>query len=228
MCGRFVMVSTIVTLANLFKVRIEDIIFDLKPNYNVAPGQDIVIVVNDQGKNRLILSRWGFIPSWAKDESTGYKMINARSETIAEKRVFKTAFEKYRCLIVADGFYEWRREGKTKTPVFIRLKTGKPLGFAGLYNRWISPEGKEITTSTIITTRANEMLEPIHDRMPVITMAEKQDLWLDPDVNDKSTLLSMLNPYPSEEMEYYDVSPRVNSPRNNSPECIKPGNTPRG
>lgn len=222
------MVSTIVTLANLFKVRIEDIFFDLKPNYNIAPSQDIVIVINDQGKNRLILSRWGFIPSWAKDETIGYKMINARSETITEKRTFKTAFQKSRCLIVADGFYEWRREGKTKTPVFIRLKSGRPFAFAGLYNKWTSPEGKEITSSTIITTRANEMLEPIHDRMPVITPENRQDLWLDPDVNDKSDLLSLLKPYPSEEMEYYEVSPRVNSPRNNTPECIKASNTPRG
>ncbi|HLG29836.1 MAG TPA: SOS response-associated peptidase, partial [Candidatus Brocadiales bacterium] len=205
MCGRFVMVSAIVTLANLFKVRIEDIFFDLKPNYNIAPGQDIVIVIKVQDKNRLILSRWGFIPSWSKDESTGYKMINARSETIAEKRVFKTAFEKSRCLIVADGFYEWRKEGKVKKPVFIRLKSGRPFAFAGLYNKWISPEGNEVTTSTIITTRANELLEPVHDRMPVITPEERQDLWLDSEVKVKSDLLSLLKPYPSEEMEYYDV-----------------------
>lgn len=216
------MVSTIVTLANLFKVRIEDIFFDLKPNYNIAPGQDIVIVIKDQGKNRLILSRWGLIPSWSKDPSTGYKMINARSGTITEKRTFKAAFEKLRCLIVADGFYEWRREGKTKIPVFIRLKSGRPFAFAGLYNNWTSPEGKEIIASTIITTQANELLEPVHDRMPVITPEDKRDLWLDPEVKVKSDLLSLLKPYPSEEMEFYEVSKRVNSPRNNSPENIDP------
>lgn len=216
------MVSTIVTLANLFKVKIEDIFFDIKPNYNIAPGQDIVIVIKDQGKNRLILSRWGFIPSWSKDPSIGYKMINARSETITEKSAFKTSFEKSRCLIVADGFYEWRREGRVKIPVFIRLKSGRPFAFAGIYNNWTSPEGKEITTTTIITTKANELLESVHDRMPVITPENRQDLWLDPEVNDKKMLTPLLKPYPSSEMEYYEVSSRVNSPKNNFPENIRP------
>lgn len=149
-------------------------------------------------------------------------MINARSETITEKRTFKAAFEKLRCLIVADGFYEWRREGKTKIPVFIRLKSGRPFAFAGLYNNWTSPEGKEIIASTIITTQANELLEPVHDRMPVITHEDKRDLWLDPEVKVKSDLLSLLKSYPSEEMEFYEASKRVNSPRNNSPENIDP------
>jgi putative SOS response-associated peptidase YedK len=222
MCGRFEIHSAIELIAKIFGI--EDWEIEYRPNYNVAPSQDILIVKND-GKRRLVSSRWGFVPSWSKDLSAGYKMINARAETLAEKRSFKTAFEKQRCLVVADGFFEWKKEGVVKKPYYIRLKSGKPFGFAGLYNVWTSPEGEKLTTSTIVTTDANELLRPIHNRMPVITPVSKYDKWLDPSVSDKDTLSSILKPFPPEEMEYYPVTSKMNSVKYNDPENIKQADT---
>ncbi len=219
MCGRFDIHSALEIIARLFGI--DAVTFDLLPNYNVAPSQNILIVVQD-GKRLLIQSRWGFVPAWSKDLSTGYKMINARAETLSEKSSFREAFEKQRCLVVADGFYEWKKEGMTKRPYYIRLKSGQPIGFAGLYNIWRSPEGEEICTSTIVTTDANEMVRPLHDRMPVITPPGKYDLWLDPTVSDKDVLASILKPYPSEEMELYPVTQKMNSYKFNDPENIRP------
>jgi putative SOS response-associated peptidase YedK len=218
MCGRFEIHSAIEMIAEIFGIDEWEIVYS--PSYNVAPSQDILIVVND-GKRRLIHSRWGLVPPWAKDVSTGYKMINARAESLTEKESFKVPFEKQRCLVVADGFYEWRKEGNVKKPYYIRLKSGKPFGFAGLYNVWRSPEGEEITTSTIITTDANELVRPIHDRMPVITSPDRYDLWLDPSVHEKNLLMSVLRPVASEEMEMYRVTPKVNSFKFNNPENVK-------
>lgn len=152
----------------------------------------------------------------------GYKMINARAESVAEKASFRNAFRKQRCLIPANGFYEWKKEGKSKIPMYVSLKSRKAFGFAGLYNEWTSPEGKQICTTTIITTDANALLEPIHNRMPAIIAREKESLWIDPSIQDKETLLSLISPYPSEDMEFKKVSQMVNSPDNDSPECIKP------
>jgi putative SOS response-associated peptidase YedK len=218
MCGRFEIHSALEIIAKVFGI--DEITFDYQPNYNVAPSQDIILVVHDR-KRRLVRSRWGFVPSWSKDLKTGYKMINARADTVAVKRTFKSALENQRCLVVADGFYEWQKAGRTKKPMYIRLKSGKPFGFAGLYNTWTSPEGEAICTSMIITTDANELLRPIHDRMPVITPPDAVDLWLDPKIHDSSELLPILKPYPSEEMEYYPVSPKVNSYKYNAPENVQ-------
>ena len=218
MCGRFEIHSAIEMITEIFGIDEWEI--EYSPNYNVAPSQDILIVVND-GKRRLIRSRWGLVPPWSKDLSTGYKMINARAESLAEKRSFKTAFEKQRCLVVADGFYEWRKEGTGKKPFYIRLKSGKPFGFAGLYNVWKSPEGEQITTSTIITTDANELVRPIHNRMPVITSPDRYGLWLDPSVHEKDLLMPVLTPVASEEMEMYRVTPKMNSVKYNDPENVK-------
>src|SRR5574337_1109557 len=132
-------------------------------------------------------------------------MINAKSETLSEKSSFKTAFEKQRCLVIADGFFEWKKEGAAKKPYYIRLKSRQPIGFAGLYNVWSSPEGEEILTSTIITTNANELVRPFHDRMPAITPPEKYDLWLDTSIHDKDKLNPILKPFPSEKMELYPI-----------------------
>jgi putative SOS response-associated peptidase YedK len=219
MCGRFEIHSPVDIIARLFGVDSRDT--DYPPNYNVAPGQDILLVV-DQGKRRLVRSRWGLVPSWSKELSTGYRMINARAESLAEKKSFKTAFEKQRCLVVADGFFEWKKEGTIKQPYYIRLKSGEPFGFAGLYNVWTSPEGEQITTSTIITTDANELLQPIHDRMPVITSVDKQELWLDPAVHEKDILAPVLKPFSSKEMELYPVTRKMSSFKFNSPENIRP------
>ena len=221
MCGRFVLVSPFTLIAERFRIR--DGNGDLKPRYNIAPGQDILAVVFEEGTRRLSRFRWGLIPSWADGPSTGNRMINARAETVAEKPSFRSAFNKRRCLIVADGFYEWRRQGKRKSPVYVSMKFQKPFGFAGLYEIWHSPEGREIRSCTIITTEANDLLRPVHDRMPVIMHKENEDDWLvDPAVHDKDRLLALLRPYPAGEMKVYDVSPRVNTPANDSPDNIKP------
>lgn len=219
MCGRFILGSPFELIAHEFDIRMPA--YNLKQNFNIAPSQNIHILIND-GERRIVACRWGYIPSWAKDASIGYKMINARAETITTKKSFRNAFRKRRCLIITDGFYEWRMKGSAKAPFFIRLKSGKPFGLAGLYNHWRSPVGEEHCTCTIITTEANEMLQEIHNRMPVIIERQQYDYWLDPAVSDERNLLALLKPFPPEEMECYEVSPRVNTPKNNSPDNIKP------
>jgi putative SOS response-associated peptidase YedK len=219
MCGRFTRSTPIPAIAKEFGV--SEVSCDLGPSYNIAPTQQVAAVIID-GVKQLVPVRWGLVPSWAKDLSVGNRMINARSETITEKASYRNAFKKRRCLVVADGFYEWQKVGDGKRPVFIRLKSGRPFGFAGLYEVWGPPEGDSVTTCTIITTEANELMKPVHDRMPVIIPKEKEDLWLDPEVKDQERLIDLLKPYPADQMEAYPVSRRVNSPSNNSPDCIKP------
>jgi putative SOS response-associated peptidase YedK len=225
MCGRFVRYSSIHDIVKEFNA--EEPGFDLPSSYNIAPSQDIAVVLND-GKKRLALCKWGYIPSWSKDPAIGNKMINARAESVADKPSFKNAFKSKRVLVAADGFYEWQKAGKTRIPVYIYLKTGKPFGFAGLLSVWTSPEGKQIYTCTIITTDANKLLEPIHDRMPVIIYKEDEDLWLDQASHDRDKLTPLLRPYEPEEMDYYAVSTLVNSPSHDSPDCIKRVQVKRG
>ncbi|MCC7201809.1 MAG: SOS response-associated peptidase [Nitrospirae bacterium] len=222
MCGRFVLFSSIRKIAGEFDVVTGELI--LTPAYNIAPTQDVLIVVADGGR-KLIRSRWGLIPPWAKDPHIGYKMINARAETLAEKHSFKSSVRKHRCLVVADGFYEWKKEGNDKTPFYIHLKSGRPFGFAGLYSYWQSPEGGLICTCTIITTNANPLLEPIHNRMPVIIPEDYRAEWLDPEIQDEKEILPLLTPYPADKMEAWHVTPEVNSPAHNSPDNIKPVGT---
>ena len=218
MCGRFVLCSPKATIIKEF--RVDKTSLQYIPSYNIAPTQNIVIV-RENGTKTLTHCKWGLIPSWAKDQSIGHRMINARVETVAEKPAFRSAFKKQRCLVIADGFYEWKKE-KTKTPVYIRLKSGKPFGFAGLYSIWTSPEGQEICTCTIITTEANELLASIHDRMPAIISQDAYDIWLDPNEHDREKLLHLLKPYISHEIELFTVSKKVNSPSYNSPDNIEP------
>jgi putative SOS response-associated peptidase YedK len=219
MCGRFVRSCSVDKIAEVFEVDKPSI--DLPPSYNVAPTQDIIII-NSSGKKRIVKCRWGFVPSRATDLAVGSSMINARAETVSTKPAFRDAFRRQRCLVIADGFYEWRKAGKKKVPHFVRLTSGRPFGFAGLYNLWTSPDGGRVCTCTIITTAANDLLEPLHDRMPAIIPHEKEDLWLDPNTADAGVLLEMLKPFPSEEMEYYEVSGRVGSPSFDMPEAIEP------
>jgi|WetSurSiteA1Bulk_404760.scaffolds.fasta_scaffold01444_3 putative SOS response-associated peptidase YedK len=219
MCGRFVRSSSIREISDYFNVGSPS--FESEPSYNVAPAQDIIII-NNLGVKQLVKCHWGFIPNWAKDLSVGYKMINARVETVTEKQSFKAAFRKHRCLVIANGFYEWQKDKKRKIPVYIHLKSGNLFGFAGLYNVWTSPEGEKICTCTILTTESNEIISAIHDRMPVIVPRYKEDIWLDPEIEDVELLKDFLRPFPSEEMVLTRVSDRVNSPRFNSPENINP------
>ncbi|MBA4372706.1 MAG: hypothetical protein C0402_07550 [Thermodesulfovibrio sp.] len=219
MCGRFERSSSLEVLSAEFNVGHTPPALD--PGYNIAPGRDILIL-NDTGARQFLKSRWGFVPSWVRDSPAGARIINARSETVAAKPMFRDAFRKHRCLIIADGFYEWQKIQKKKVPVYIHLKSGKPFGLAGLYSQGLSETGKKFYTCTIITTDANDLLAPVHDRMPVIIPKDQEDAWLNPGLNDEKRLLAMLRPYPSENMEFYEVSGRLNSPRYNSPDTVKP------
>jgi putative SOS response-associated peptidase YedK len=221
MCGRFTLTTHLGAIAKRFGVSrfLEEARH--APRYNVAPTQT-VIVVSDDGTRHLAEMRWGLIPSWAKDVAMGNRMINARAETVATKPAFRAALRKRRCLIPADGFYEWQKRGLGKQPVYIILKSREPFGFAGLWESWTSPEGEEVRTCTIITTEASELLKPIHDRMPVILTSEAEAVWLDAAIQEPGALLPLLKPYPADEMEWYPVSTRVNNPAHDGKECIVP------
>jgi putative SOS response-associated peptidase YedK len=191
------------------------------PRYNIAPSQPILALPND-GKNQADFFVWGLIPSWAKDPSIGNRMINARAETLSEKPAFRSAYKYHRCLIFANGFYEWQAQPgkKTKVPHFIRLKSGVPFAFAGLWEHWQSTNGSEMRSATIITTEPNELMATLHNRMPVILPANAYAQWVDPAAQSPNRLQSLLVPFPTEEMEAYPVSTLVNSPGNDTAECI--------
>ena len=220
MCGRFTLTTELREVAERFCVS-PSATADFKPRFNIAPSQS-VIVIGDDGRRSLQSMQWGLIPHWAKDPALGNRRINARSETLVEKPSFCEALKKRRCLIPADGFYEWRKVGKAKQPVRIVLKSRAPFGLAGLWDRWISLEKKEILTCTIITTAANELIQEFHDRMPALLQRDDEARWLDPAQTDPLQLLPLLKPYPSELMEYYPVSRQVNSPRVDEPGNIEP------
>ena len=219
MCGRFVLNCSTADILKEFAV--DKVLAESTPSYNITPSQRVSAIIKDDS-NCLVQFQWGLIPSWSKDPSIGSKMINARSETLSEKPSFKSSLKNRRCLILANGFYEWKKEGKYKSPFYIHLKSKKPFGFAGLFDKWISTEGEEIKSCTIITTESNELLKPIHNRMPVIIPKDKVALWLNPTIQNEKQILPVLKQFPSQKMEYYEVSKTVNSPANNSPDCIKP------
>lgn len=219
MCGRFVQKSERKIITEEFYV--QEFLDDVFISYNVAPGQNAGVITND-GKNRYALIRWGLVPSWADDIQIGYKMINARAETVSQKPSFRSAFSKRRCLIPADGFYEWKKEGSFKVPFYIYNKSENPISLAGLWETWNDPEGNPLKTFTIITTEANDALKDIHSRMPVIIPPEKRSTWLDPEMSEKDRLLGLLIPYGKTELVSHKVSRIVNSPKNNSPECVRP------
>ena len=224
MCARYTLTEEIILI--LKRLFIKTPLRDFHPRYNIAPSQNAPVILNEEEKSVQLL-RWGLIPSRAKDPAIGYKLINARADTIAEKSSFRAAFKKRRCLIPADGFYEWRLEsdGRTKTPMRIRLKSKEPFTFAGLWETWKDQQEKEIRTFTIITTEPNEILQPIHNRMPVIMKPEDEEAWLDPQADPKH-LVKILTPYTEKEMEAYAVSKLVNSPKHDSLDCIEPAVLP--
>jgi putative SOS response-associated peptidase YedK len=219
MCGRYTLKTPVEELAEEFGFEASSV--ELPPNYNVAPTQEVAAILEEGGKRRLELLRWGLIPSWADDPSIGSRMINARSETAPEKPSFRRAFRERRCLIPADGFYEWQRTNGAKQPYYIRMKEGRPFAFAGLWESWKDDGGPEIRSCTILTTKPNALAAEIHDRMPVILPAGSYDAWLDPETG-RDELYGLLAPYPEDEMEAYPVSRLVNSPQNNDPRCIEP------
>ncbi|MFN4219045.1 MAG: SOS response-associated peptidase [Candidatus Bipolaricaulia bacterium] len=220
MCGRFTLTLSTAQIEARFGVPLPA---QYKPRYNIAPTQEILALIADDQGRRIEPLRWGLIPHWAKDPQIAQKLINARAETLFEKPSFRDAVRRRRCLILADGFYEWRQtpSGK-KTPVYVRLKSREPFGFAGLWESWNSPDGQTLKTCTIITTEPNELIKPIHNRMPVIVSREYEELWLDPSPKARAELERVLRPYHAEELELYDVSATVNSPSNDGPECIAP------
>lgn len=219
MCGRYTLATSVEKLAEAFGL--SGPVSDLAPSYNVAPTQDVATILGDGEKRYLELMRWGLIPSWADDPGIGARMINARSETAAEKPSFRAAFKRRRCLIPADGFYEWQKTTGAKQPFYIRMKDERPFAFAGLWETWHEEDGPEIRSCTILTTEANDRLSPVHGRMPVILDPENYDFWMDPEVNDVAPLNGLLRSYPSEAMEAYPVSRHVNSPSNDDPECVE-------
>lgn len=220
MCGRFTLTATPDQLQLAFPgIAIPP---QISPRYNVAPSQPIAVVPND-GRNALDFFIWGLIPSWAKDPSIGNRMINARAETLAEKPSFRNAYKRRRCLVLADGFYEWKQipGKKGKIPHYITRKDRQPFAMAGLWEQWFSPDGSEIKSATIITTEPNDLMAQLHNRMPVILPPETYGIWLDSGERAPADLQNLLVPYAGE-LAYYPVSPLVNSPANDTPDCIRP------
>ena len=227
MCGRFTNTADLGYLQTRFNLRTVD--FDLSPRYNIAPTQEVLTVTNDGSQNQGQMMRWGLIPFWAKDKKIGNKMINARAETVVENKVFRQVFPKQRCLVAADGFYEWMKAPEGKRPIRIMLKSGEPFAFAGLWSTWRAKDQSESETlfsCTIITTAPNALMGPIHNRMPVILSKEAESLWLDSNYMDTAELRELLLPYSASEMTAYQVSSIVNSSRSNDPACIAPVSLP--
>jgi len=219
MCGRYTL--TVEQEALQVALGVEGLVHP-RPRYNIAPTQDLpAIVAGAEGRPAGKTLRWGLVPSWARDPSIGNRMINARSETAAEKPSFRGPFRRSRCLLPADGFYEWRKEEGRKVPFWIHMEDHGPFTLAGLWDRWRGPEGEELETFTILTTEPNELLRPIHDRMPVIVAPEDREAWLGAGT-PVDVLQSLLGPHPAEPMAVQEVSTHVNSPHNDDPSCIEP------
>lgn len=223
MCGRYTLTMTPEELKRLFRY-IETPNFP--PRYNIAPTQPIAIVRRERGERHFQLVRWGLIPGWVKDPASFTLLINARAETAAEKPAFRGAMRHKRCLVPASGFYEWRRVGTTKQPFYIRPRDGGAIGFAGLCEDYMAPDGSEISTAAILTTAANRLMAPIHDRMPVILAEKDWDAWLDTSGNDARHVTGLLKPAPDGLLEAIPVSTRVNAVRNDDEAVIAPVSEP--
>ncbi|MEK3884396.1 SOS response-associated peptidase [Paenibacillus sp. PL2-23] len=220
MCGRYTVTVTLEELMLRYMIEETNVPFH-RPKYNVAPGQQVLAVISgSNGKNRLGELKWGLVPPWADDPKIGYMMINARSETAAEKPAFKVPLQRKRCILPADGFYEWKAVQGGKQPMRFTLKTRDLFSLAGLYETWVSPSGEKLSTCTVLTTRPNELVAPVHDRMPVILRPQHEAAWLSREQQSVPSLLSMLEPLPPEEMEVYPVSAAVGNVRNDDESLI--------
>ncbi len=223
MCGRFTLRTPAAAVARQFGLLD---VPPFEPRFNVAPSQSVAAVrmtpADASPRRELVWLRWGLVPAWAKDPALGNRLINARAETAAEKPAFRAAFGRRRCLVAADGFYEWQRTGPHKQPYFFHLGDDGPFGFAGLWETWQGPGPSPLESCTLLTTEANDLVRPIHDRMPVIVAPADYALWLDPAVVEPQRLRRLLAPYPSGEMAAYAVSTRINNPGNEDPCCIEP------
>ncbi|MBW4698561.1 MAG: SOS response-associated peptidase [Aphanocapsa lilacina HA4352-LM1] len=220
MCGRFTLAAAPEAVAAAFELPEAP---PLTPRYNIAPSRPVCAVRTGEGTRReAVFLRWGLIPSWSNDPAIGNRLINARAETLVEKPSFRAAFKARRCLVVADGFYEWQRQDGTKQPFYLRLQDARPFAFAGLWERWEPGEGPTVETCTIITTAANAVLAPIHERMPVILAPDDYERWLDPSLHQAEALLPLLRPYPPEAMHSHPVDIRVGNPIYDNPRCVEP------
>ncbi len=222
MCGRFTLQTPSETIASMFfELRFPN----LSPRYNIAPTQQVTCIRNSPSNQHEVAQlRWGLVPSWSRDLKIGARMINARGETVADKPSFRTPFKRRRCLVLADGFYEWKKMGKEKQPYYITLHDHRPFAMAGLWDTWkdkSDPESERVETCTVITTQANEMMQPLHDRMPVILNQESEGAWLSNE-DDEGFLSSLLLPYPDGVLEHYEVSKLVNTAKNQGKEIIEP------
>lgn len=219
MCGRYTVTVSGRLLAELFELDAEP---RFAPRYNVAPTQQVPVVrLGSNGGREWVEARWGLVPSWAKDETIGARMVNARGETLAEKPSFRNAVKRRRCLLPADGFYEWRREGGGKQPYLIRFSDGRPFAFAGLWELWKAPGAEPLLSCTIVTTTPNEVVAPLHDRMPVILPRDLHREWLSPTELEATRLRELLVPCPPEGMDAFPVSRRVNNPGADDPACVE-------
>ena len=221
MCGRFGLITAPETLAERFGV---EAVPALEPRYNIAPTQGILAIrrLDANVLREATMLRWGLIPPWSDGPGAGPLMINARAESIADRPAYRQAFRRRRCLVPADGFYEWKRQGRSKVPFYIRMRDGRPFAMAGLWERWDGPDGTPVESCAIVTTAANELVRAIHDRMPVILRPEDYEAWLDPAVNDPGRLRALLWAYASSEMESWGVGRYVNDPYHDDPDCIRP------
>jgi len=221
MCGRYRLARKKEILAETFDADIDDV--EWNPRYNIAPGQDVPVLRQDRAQplRSLSLLRWGLVPPWSKDAKTGYKMINARAETVASTPAFRDPLRSRRCLIPADAFYEWAKKGKDKSPFCFSMADDSIFAFAGIWDRWRNSDKKWIETFSIITTSANTLLSGIHDRMPVILKPEDYDLWLDPGFTKVDELHHLLSPIPADAMRHHRVSTRVNSVKNDDLACAE-------
>ncbi len=215
MCGRFSIIDDIDKIYQRFNCPVVDL--DFKPRFNVAPTQEVPVIISSSGNNELKIMRWGLIPYWAKDRKIGSRLINARIETISEKSSFRSSFQQRRCIIPASGYFEWQKNTKEKLPYRIVMESEDLFGFAGLWDRWLDEESRELFSFTIITTEAVKAVNAIHNRMPFILEKEQEQLWLDG--GSGKDLINML--HPAENLVSYRVSKIVNSPVNDVPACIE-------
>jgi putative SOS response-associated peptidase YedK len=219
MCGRYAITSAPEAIRRLFGYADQP---NFPPRYNVAPTQPVPIVRLDEGQRRFALVRWGLIPAWVKDPSRFSLLINARGESLDAKPAFRNAMRRRRCLFPVDGFFEWPREGERNVPYYVHRKGGGPLAFAGLWETWMGPNGEEMETAAIVTTRANRMLAPIHERMPVIVPPDAFDFWLDTAKVDAEMGAAVVAPAPEGLLDLHEVSPAVNSHANDTPDLVAP------
>ena len=219
MCGRATLTAPAEVISDLFHVEVPDLL----PRYNLAPTQDVLTIRagSDSRPREVAIARWGLMPLWARDPRVGARYINARAESVFERSPFKEPLRHRRCLVVFDGFYEWKREGKKKIPFYVHMKSALPFACAGLWDSWRAPSGERLESCTVLTTSANDLVGVIHHRMPSILHPDEYDGWLDPD-EEEPDLGPVLRPYPASEMEMYEVSSRVNRWQVDEPSCIAP------